>query len=760
MEPARRDLEEAARAVHRSRAAAARAGRALSTVGRCRSGALRVALPPDPRARAPCGRRGPAVHAGAGAPGAGAHRRGARGLRGPGAQHLDPEARCEVFLGLAKACAGAPLEAAAALLEASRQGPVVLRVGALLERARLLERGRGSRGAVEGLRALLALSPGHVEAGARLKEALRGLGDHAALADAPPRRRPRPSSGSRGGGAVPRARHAVGRAAGRCRAAPRRCGAGSRRSSPTTRRCACSWWSSCWRAVRPTEAVPLLEEAARGLDGAPAAAALRRAAAFAQEAADAETALRLARRAHALIPADGADLALLAELLYLRGAVAEALPLQAAARGRNRLRHRRPRRPSPRTCGSPSSASSRRTSPGRRGPHCAACGRRTRRSPPPPSGWRDCCCAAIPAPRWRCCGPTPARCRSRRAPSPCASTSRSSARNELGDVELAVRLLGEAAQLTSDPAGDPRAAGSALPRDRDAARICSWSCSSSRAWPASTARRSASSRRSPRPRIWPSSSDRSRRRCARWRRSVRATRRRRRTRLPRPRSCGAPGSCATFGWISRPPRPRSGPRLRPGSLAAGGPGVHGARASAATTWRPRRTGSPPPLPLLDAGAARAEAHLTRAGSSRTCSPDAERAEAALRAALVEVPRLPAAEEALEALLRRQGRLAGAGHVLGGGGGSPAGRRRACGAAATGRCALPRRGRTARLGRHRAVGRARGGARRSGAHPRARGSAARGGSRRRGVGFRRVAAGRRSLPSRGLRASPRMARAGR
>src|SRR5690606_15469520 len=78
------------------------------------------------------------------------------------------------------------------------------------------------------------------------------------------------------------------------------------------------------------EALPLLEEAAQALEGDAAGAVLWRGARLARSMGASESALRMARRAHALLPAAGADRELLAELLYLQGAIAEALPLQAA----------------------------------------------------------------------------------------------------------------------------------------------------------------------------------------------------------------------------------------------------------------------------------------------------------------------------------------------------------------------------------------------------------------------------------------------
>src|SRR5262249_33122424 len=77
------------------------------------------------------------------------------------------------------------------------------------------------------------------------------------------------------------------------------------------------------------ESTELLEQAAAGMGDADAARLLREGAGKLRKANDRETALRLPRNAHERQPAKGDDLAELAELLSLVGAVKEALPLQA-----------------------------------------------------------------------------------------------------------------------------------------------------------------------------------------------------------------------------------------------------------------------------------------------------------------------------------------------------------------------------------------------------------------------------------------------
>ena len=243
---------------------------------------------------------------------------------------LEPPAaeRCDAFFALAELAHrdARPDEEAAALAEAAQQGPTPRRVEALLARATLLEARGHIKDAGQSLEAALVLVPRHAQATTALQRVLRAQQDWAALvellaAEAP--HMPPPEATAmyaeladlyldRLDQPVPAEtalRHAL-------------------RLSPTAAAVRRRLVSLVAGRGELREAAALLETAAESASASEAAALLREGAAHARSAQDLERALKLARKAHSLVPAQGAELASLAELLYLGGAVVEALPLQ------------------------------------------------------------------------------------------------------------------------------------------------------------------------------------------------------------------------------------------------------------------------------------------------------------------------------------------------------------------------------------------------------------------------------------------------
>jgi tetratricopeptide (TPR) repeat protein len=243
---------------------------------------------------------------------------------------LEPPAaeRCDAFFALAELARrdGQPDEEAAALAEAARQGPSPRRVEALLARAALLEARGHIKDAGQSLVAALALAPRHAQATAALQRVLRAQQDWAALAELLAAEAPHtpPAEATalyaeladlyldRLDQPVP-AEAALRQA---LRLSP---------SDAVVRRRLVALVAGRGEL---REAAALLETAAESASTEEAAALLREGAGYARDAKDLDRALKLARKAHALVPARGAELASLAELLYLRGAVLEALPLQ------------------------------------------------------------------------------------------------------------------------------------------------------------------------------------------------------------------------------------------------------------------------------------------------------------------------------------------------------------------------------------------------------------------------------------------------
>jgi tetratricopeptide (TPR) repeat protein len=234
--------------------------------------------------------------------------------------------RFDAWYALAQAAKpGAPRRAEEALLEASKQGPAAKRVEALVERATLLD-GRGAaEEAVSAWSSALALAPRHPIALEGLKRNLRDLADWEGLAEVladeaahTPKMHAAPLFAELASLYLDQLSQP-----GPAEAALRRLVALDEKNSAARHRLA----GLLEAQELFSESMSLLEEAA-ALEPAPTAAVtLRQAATLATRSADDESALRLLRRAHELEPATGSDLERLADLLYLRGALKEALPL-------------------------------------------------------------------------------------------------------------------------------------------------------------------------------------------------------------------------------------------------------------------------------------------------------------------------------------------------------------------------------------------------------------------------------------------------
>ena len=243
---------------------------------------------------------------------------------------LEPTARFDAFYGLAQASRlqGDLTQAEEALGAAAKQGSAQRRVEALLERAQLQEQRKAREEAIESFEATLALAPRHGGALEGLKRNLRALEDWEGLAEVlateaaqAPRSTAAPLFAELASLYLDRLAQV-----GPGEAALRRVAALEPKNAAVRRRLA----ALCAQRNDTEEAVRLLEEAAHASEAAEGAPLLREAAQLARAALDYDGALRLLRKAHALLPAQGIELADLAELLYLRGAVAEALPLQRA----------------------------------------------------------------------------------------------------------------------------------------------------------------------------------------------------------------------------------------------------------------------------------------------------------------------------------------------------------------------------------------------------------------------------------------------
>ncbi len=241
---------------------------------------------------------------------------------------LSKDDRCEAFLGVAAAAraTGDARRAEVALLEASKQGPVPRRVEALLERAGLLEARDVRTEAIFALEAALALAPRHPQLLIALKRNLRAVQDWAALAEVvatEAAQTPRQQAAALFAELAGLYLDQLG-LTGPGEAALKRVVSLDPTDVGARRRLA----ALLAPRGEVEDATRLLEEAAATSTAEESAALLREAAALAHTASDEARALRLYRKAHAQVPALGAQLQTLANLLYLHGAVREALPLQ------------------------------------------------------------------------------------------------------------------------------------------------------------------------------------------------------------------------------------------------------------------------------------------------------------------------------------------------------------------------------------------------------------------------------------------------
>ncbi len=256
------------------------------------------------------------------------HARSAYATVAQRAPPLKHEQRHEAWYGVARTAlaAGDKPGAEAALLEASKVGPAPTRVAALLERAQLLEARDAKLDAIAAFEGALALAPRHPQATEGLKKNLRAVQDWEGLAEVL----------AAEAASAPKAKAAplyrelfhlyveqLG-AKGPAEAALRRVVALDE-SDLSARAHLASILAERGELEESTE---LLEQAAAGMPDADAARLLREGAAQVRKAGDKDTALRLLRKAHDREPAKGPALVELAELLYLLGAVSEALPLQ------------------------------------------------------------------------------------------------------------------------------------------------------------------------------------------------------------------------------------------------------------------------------------------------------------------------------------------------------------------------------------------------------------------------------------------------
>jgi tetratricopeptide (TPR) repeat protein len=249
-------------------------------------------------------------------------------LRAAVALELPATERCEAFFSLAMLARrdGQPEAEAEALAEAARQGPVPRRVEALLARAALLEQHNRRAEAAQSLHEALTLAPRHPGATAALQRVLRELEDWAGLAALLASEAPHAPAATAAALYSELAGLYLDRLQepGPAEAALRE----ALRLAPDDAKVRRRLVSLIVEKGELLEAASLLEAAAENAEPEEAAAFLREGAAHARAASEPERALRLVRRAHALVSADGQDLEVLTELLFLHGDVKEALPLQ------------------------------------------------------------------------------------------------------------------------------------------------------------------------------------------------------------------------------------------------------------------------------------------------------------------------------------------------------------------------------------------------------------------------------------------------
>jgi len=236
--------------------------------------------------------------------------------------------RCEAFLGLAEVhqALGEEEAAARALEEAGRQGPVDKRIDAHLRRGALLEKQADFAAAADSYESVLALTARHPVASEGLIRAFRAMEDWSSLAEvlaAKAGQSPKDQAPAlyaelgmlylhrlaQKGPAEAALRHAV-------------------RLDPSN-------WVARQNLValliergEMSQAVDLLEEGSEAMPAEQGAELLRHGMQLAVRSGESQLALRLGRRAYALGLNDSAFLKDLSDLLYLQGALTEALPLQ------------------------------------------------------------------------------------------------------------------------------------------------------------------------------------------------------------------------------------------------------------------------------------------------------------------------------------------------------------------------------------------------------------------------------------------------
>lgn len=246
---------------------------------------------------------------------------------------LSPDARQEVFFGLAEAArlSGDTEAAAQALGEAARAGPTPRRVSAYLEQAALWEvQGRWPEN-TRALEAAIRLSPGHPQATQALLRALRAQEDWSGLAELMAAQA-RHLGGPAGAALYEELAHLyldVLNQPGPASAAFARVAALDPQRHDIQRTLA----RLAVDRGALNEAVDHAQRAASGLPPIEGASLLREIAEACHQTSEGELARALWRKAHALRPASGAQLAEWAVRLFEAGAWAEALPmLEAAAR--------------------------------------------------------------------------------------------------------------------------------------------------------------------------------------------------------------------------------------------------------------------------------------------------------------------------------------------------------------------------------------------------------------------------------------------
>jgi len=240
------------------------------------------------------------------------------------------EARSVAFAGLADVllALGQMVESASALREAARSGPPERRVTALLRSGAMLEDQRELAAAGECYEQALALSPASAPAASGLKRILCALQDWEGLAEmlaVEAARAPRPEAAALFEELGKLYADRLGQT-GPAEAALRKAAQLDRENAPVRKRLA----ELLAGRGELLEAAAVMEEAAARLPATEGAELLRQVCQLARAQGDLELALALARKAHAVEPAAGRALQELADLLYLQGAVQEALPVYKA----------------------------------------------------------------------------------------------------------------------------------------------------------------------------------------------------------------------------------------------------------------------------------------------------------------------------------------------------------------------------------------------------------------------------------------------